>query len=109
MNEERLKEIIDHILSYPNTLYYPNICNELIQAVINLQDKINQLETSTATKDKEMEQLKNELLQLKKQKEDFINWLHTDKEKVMWTFMTGKCFNCQDILIKIDELERGKE
>ena len=43
MNKDRITEIIDIMTVNPQTPYYPNICNELIQTVFGLLDENKKL------------------------------------------------------------------
>ena len=93
MSEERLTEIMDIISTYPQTPYYPNICNELIQSIINLL--------------KENQQLKNNWNELKKWLEDKINiidmvYLGVDKKNYSDEIIDAIPTNC---LYVIDDEE----
>lgn len=102
MNKERLEEIIDHIHSYPNTPYYPNICNELIQAIINLQDKINQLETNKYELKKWLKEEIDRISKMayKTKPKPYGEELHLHENAIS---------RYRQVLSKIEELERGKE
>lgn len=87
----------------------PNQCGLLL-------DYTNQLETSIATKDSELLQLKEELRQLKTNRDELKKWLRVcleENNKIRLydnnSYQAGEINTLENVIDKMQELERDKE
>lgn len=100
MNKE-VKDLIDILKEYTDG--FTSVLAPTEESVKALLDYINQLETSIATKDSELLQLKEELRQLKTNIEDaigYIKYCQTSDKDIFPVIEAEKM---------IEILERGKE